>query len=157
MDAVSKVRELIEIMASNDLTEIEVEQPELRIKIRKSDPPAQYVAPMAYPQMQQADQPAALQAGQQAAEPAEPERDENLVEITSPMVGTFYRSSSPGAESYVGIGDEVESESVVCIIEAMKVMNEIKAEVEGRIAEILVQDAEPVEFGQVLFLVEPLA
>ena len=71
------------------------------------------------------------------------------------MVGTFYRASSPGADSYVTIGSEVEPDTVVCIIEAMKVMNEIKAEVSGTIVEILVQDTEPIEFGQVLFLVEP--
>jgi acetyl-CoA carboxylase biotin carboxyl carrier protein len=71
------------------------------------------------------------------------------------MVGTFYRSPRPGADSYVSIGSEVDPDTVVCIIEAMKVMNEIKAEVGGTIVEILVQDAEPVEFGQVLFLVEP--
>ncbi len=71
------------------------------------------------------------------------------------MVGTFYRSPSPGAEPYVSVGSEVEADTVVCIIEAMKVMNEIKAEVSGRIVEILVEDVEPVEYGQVLFLVEP--
>jgi acetyl-CoA carboxylase biotin carboxyl carrier protein len=83
------------------------------------------------------------------------EEAEKLIEVPSPMVGTFYRSSTPGSEPYVGIGSEVEPDTVVCIIEAMKVMNEIKAEVTGRIAEILVEDTEPIEFGQVLFLVEP--
>jgi acetyl-CoA carboxylase biotin carboxyl carrier protein len=92
---------------------------------------------------------------QEGAEGPPAEQDEGLEEITSPMVGTFYRSSSPGADAYVNKGSEVEPDTVVCIVEAMKVMNEIKAGVEGEIVEILVEDAEPVEFGQPLFQVRP--
>jgi len=156
MDAVQRVRELIQIMAEHDLAELEVEQPDLRIRITKHAP-VQYVPPgMNWAQLQQPPgyQPALEGPAAQKAE-ATAGRDENLAEITSPMVGTFYRASSPGADPYVNIGDLVEPDTVVCIIEAMKVMNEIKAEVSGKIVEILVQDAEPVEFGQVLFLVEP--
>lgn len=160
MDAVERVRQLIDIMSDNDLAEIEVEEPDLRIKLRKNVP-AQYMPPgfnfAPYPAV--APTPGehqALPAGAaQAGEAEEEAPSNNFIEIPSPMVGTFYRSSTPGTEPYVGIGSEVEPDSVVCIIEAMKVMNEIKAEVTGRIAEILVEDAEPIEFGQVLFLVEP--
>ncbi len=162
MDTVEKVRQLIAIMAEHDLAELEVEEPDLRVKIRKNVPP-QYLPPgMNYVQFQPAPVgqgfPPALQpsaeGGQQTAAAI---REEKLIEITSPMVGTFYRSPSPGADPYVTIGSEVEPDTVVCIIEAMKVMNEIKAEATGSIVEILVQDAEPIEFGQVLFLVEPEA
>jgi acetyl-CoA carboxylase biotin carboxyl carrier protein len=163
MDAVEQVRQLIEIMGKNDLEELEIEQPDLRVKIRKrtEKPAPQYFAPgfgmhqvHATPGYHPALQPGQAGAAAPEAEAAE-EVNDNLLEVTSPMVGTFYRSSTPDGEPYVGIGSEVTPDDVVCIIEAMKVMNEIKAEVEGRIVEILVQDTEPVEFGQVLFLVEP--
>jgi len=155
MDAVERVRQLIDIMAQNDLAEIEVEEPDLRIKLRKNVP-VQYTPPgLAFPPLQapHGAHPA-LQAPDEGEEPV-PARDETLIEITSPMVGTFYRSSSPGADAYVSIGTEVDPDTVVCIIEAMKVMNEMKAEVAGTVVEILVEDGEPVEFGQVLFLLEP--
>lgn len=157
MDTVERVRQLIQIMAENDLAELEVEEPELRIRLRKNLP-VQYVPPgLDYTQLQQPpgfrpalQTPAEADSGAQA-----PPKEEKLVEIASPMVGTFYRASSPGADPYVTIGSEVDPDTVVCIIEAMKVMNEIKAEVTGTIVEILVQDVEPIEFGQVLFLVAP--
>ncbi|MBI4413864.1 MAG: acetyl-CoA carboxylase biotin carboxyl carrier protein, partial [candidate division NC10 bacterium] len=85
-----------------------------------------------------------------------PARAENLVTIESPMVGTFYRAPAPGAEPYVKEGQVVEKGSVLCIIEAMKLMNEIEAEVKGRVVSVLVENAQPVEYGQPLFLVEPL-
>ena len=156
MDAVEKVRELIEIMRENDLAELEMEQPELRVRIRKSDPPAQnyFAAPMNFAGVPQPG--AAAPALAAPGEGPDSEQDDAFVEITSPMVGTFYRSPSHGADPYVHRGEDVDAESVVCIIEAMKVMNEIKAEVEGKVVEVLVQDGEPVEFGQVLFLVEPI-
>jgi acetyl-CoA carboxylase biotin carboxyl carrier protein len=159
MDAVERVRQLIEIMARNDLAELEVEEPDLRIKLVKNVP-VQYAPPgFAFPHLQPPQGgpggQAALQAPGEEGEASG--RDEALIEITSPMVGTFYRSSSPGADPYVGIGTEVEPDTVVCIIEAMKVMNEMKAEVSGTVVEILVEDGEPIEFGQVLFLLEPIA
>ncbi|MFO7955958.1 MAG: acetyl-CoA carboxylase biotin carboxyl carrier protein [Candidatus Brocadiia bacterium] len=156
MEAVERIRELIQIMADHDLAEIEVEEPDLRVKIRKSVP-VQYPPPgVAAHQLPQppAYHPA-LQSPAETEEEGPPPQDENLVEITSPMVGTFFRAANPGADPYVSVGAEVDEDSVVCIIEAMKVMNEIKAEVTGTIVEILVQDTEPVEYGQVLFLVEP--
>ena len=160
MDVLEQVRKLIALMVENDLAEIEVEQPDLRIKIRKLQPPAPqyFAAPIAFdPSQQMAGyQPALGGPPADASRQVEAQdRDGDLTEITSPMVGTFYRAASHGADPYVSIGSEVDGEAVVCIIEAMKVMNEIRAEAEGKIAEILVQDGEAVEFGQVLFLVEP--
>jgi acetyl-CoA carboxylase biotin carboxyl carrier protein len=158
MDAVERVRQLLEIMADHDLAELEVEEPDLRVKIRKNLP-TQYLPPG----LNLADLPRAPGVHHAPQLPAEAEQspeetapEEKLVEVSSPMVGTFYRSSRPAADPYVTIGTQVEPDTVICIIEAMKVMNEIKAEVSGTIVEILVEDAEPVEFGQVLFLVEPL-
>jgi acetyl-CoA carboxylase biotin carboxyl carrier protein len=86
----------------------------------------------------------------------EAEREENLLEVTSPMVGTFYRAPAPDADPYVEIGTIVEVGQTVCIIEAMKLMNEIESEVKGRIVRILVENAQPVEFGQKLFLLSPV-
>jgi acetyl-CoA carboxylase biotin carboxyl carrier protein len=159
MDAVERVRQLIAIMADHDLAELEVEEGDLRVKIRKNVPP-EYLPPgflpMRHPSAAGLGPQAALQApGEAEARAAEQAKRDSLLEITAAMVGTFYRAPSAGAEPYVSIGSQVEEETVVCIIEAMKVMNEIKAEVKGTIVEILVQDAEPVEYGQVLFLVEP--
>jgi len=156
MDTVERVRQLIQIMAEHDLAEIEVEEPELRVKLRKHLPPQYLPAGLNYAQVPQAQGfPPALQSPEQAEKDSgAASKEEKLLEITSPMVGTFYRAPSPGAEPYVTIGSRVEPDTVVCIIEAMKVMNEIKAELSGTIVEILVQDAEPIEFGQVLFLVE---
>ncbi|NLW49274.1 MAG: acetyl-CoA carboxylase biotin carboxyl carrier protein [Candidatus Brocadiaceae bacterium] len=161
MDAVERVRQLIEIMSSNDLAELEVDEPDLRIKLRRNVPiqysPPPGLAYAALPPQGSVPPQTALQVPGLGGEPGGPVHDNTLLEITSPMVGTFYRSSSPGAEPYVSIGTEVDPETVVCIIEAMKVMNEMKAEVPGTVVEILVEDGEPVEFGQVLFLLEPIA
>lgn len=157
MDAVERVRQLIEIMAEHDLAEIEVEEPDLRIKIRKNLP-IQYLPPgLNYTQLQQP--PVAHPALQMPVEAerssAALDQEEKLLEIASPMVGTFYRASSPGADSYVSIGSEVGPDTVVCIIEAMKVMNELKAGVVGTIHRVLVENGTPVEYGQPLFEVVP--
>ena len=138
-----EIKELIELMTLNDLAEIEIEQEGSRIKLKKgSDAPVYYPAPSA-----QAALPAAPTAG--AAAPSEPEPCGH--EILSPMVGTFYSAASPESAAYVEEGTEVSEESVVCIIEAMKVMNEIKAETKGVIAEILAENGKPVQYGQPLF------
>jgi acetyl-CoA carboxylase biotin carboxyl carrier protein len=164
MDILQRVKELIGIMTSNDLSELEVEQPEFKIRIRKTPPPAYPPPPFMHPGHSAVPWAAseagrALQAGQGAqsvpAGPPVTPGQEGLTEVTSPMVGTFYRSSTPGSGAYVDEGSTVEPDTVVCIIEAMKVMNEIKAEVSGEIVEVCVEDTEPVEFGQVLFRVRP--
>jgi len=159
MDITEKIRQLVALMEEKGLAELEVEEPELRVKIRTNvafQQPTKHVV-TTVPQVGPAA--AAAQAGatpqQTAEEKAAEDEDDKLLKIKSPMVGTFYRAPSEGAEPYVTVGAVVEPESVVCIIEAMKVMNEIKAELSGEIVEILVQNAEPVEYGQVLFLVKP--
>jgi len=156
MDLMDRVAQLVEVMRENDLAEIEIQERDLRIKLRRSQP-VQYLPAGVSPSFLQqgAAVHPALAPAEGAAEGLAPAKQEDLAEITSPMVGTFYRASGAGAEPYVTFGSVVEADTVVCIIEAMKVMNEIKAEVCGEIVEILVQDAEPVEFGQVLFLVRP--
>ena len=111
--------------------------------------PAAAAAPVAAPVATAAPAPATSAAAPAAAPVAEGP------EVKSPMIGTFYRKPSPDADSYVEVGSVVEPDTVVCIIEAMKVMNEIKAEVKGTIAEVLVEDGKPVEYGQALFRIEP--
>lgn len=154
---IKDIKRIIELMKENELNEFELAEEGFRITIRRrmgGDSQvvvAQPSAPMIIPA---AAAPAAAAAAQAPA-PAPAPAPSNLIEIKSPMVGTFYRASSPEAEPFSSLGKEVDEESVVCIVEAMKVMNEIKAEVKGTIRKILVENATPVEFGQPLFLVEP--
>jgi acetyl-CoA carboxylase biotin carboxyl carrier protein len=108
--------------------------------------PAQPAAPAA---------PAASTAPAPAEETPKQEEANNYLEIKSPMVGTFYRSAAPEKPAFVKVGDSVTADSNLCLIEAMKLFNEVKSEVEGRIVKVMVEDASPVEYGQVLFLVEP--
>jgi acetyl-CoA carboxylase biotin carboxyl carrier protein len=137
--------ELIELMNKNDLAELEIEEEGCRIRLRKAERPA--------------DRPVIISAPVASGQATGPQASEqppahDFAEIKSPMVGTFYRAPSPDADALVDTADAVTEESVVCIIEAMKVMNEIKAECVGVIKEILVADGEPVEYGQPLFLVD---
>ena len=140
-----EVLKLLELMETHKLDEIEVEQGGVRIRLKKGGPPpvAQVIAAPA-----PAPHPAAAAA---AAKPAEVDKD--LAQIVSPMVGTFYRAASPDAEPFVNDGDRITAEQVVCIIEAMKVMNEIKAEIEGEIVSVLVENGESVEYGQPLMTI----
>lgn len=145
-----EIKELIALMNENNLTEIEVEKEGMRIKLhRGNDEPV--IAP----------QPVIMER-EQAPHPkdkdAKSEAEEKIIgiEIKSPMVGTFYRAPAPDAAPFVNKGDTIQPGQVICIIEAMKLMNEIKAEVRGRIKEVPVENAEPVEFGQTLFLIEPI-
>ena len=143
-------------MKKNSITEFELERQDSKIRLKRGSnggaPIVQYDEPMmtagAVPVL-----PAVAVASPPAAAAPVPPTGE--IEIKSPMIGTFYRAPSPEAASYVEIGTEINPESVVCIIEAMKVMNEIKAEVKGVITQVLVENAKPVEFGQPLFKVRP--
>ncbi|MCC5846488.1 MAG: acetyl-CoA carboxylase biotin carboxyl carrier protein [Verrucomicrobia bacterium] len=147
------LKKIIELVKENDIMELELQDGDFRLatKLRGNDPV--YVTTSAAPQAPSASPaPSAPQASGGEMPPA-PKVD--APSIKSPMVGTFYRSSSPDADPFVKAGDLVEADSTVCIIEAMKVMNEIKAEVTGRITKILVENAEAVEFGQPLFEIEP--
>lgn len=146
-----KIRELIEIMKANDLLEVEIKHGDDKIFLKRCLPqqPTVGAVPMVGPQ-------AATPAGAESlSRPRAPQQQENLVEIKSPIVGTFYATPSPDSEPYVEVGSHVTPQTVVCVIEAMKVMNEIKAETGGTIVEILVTNGQAIEYGQVLFRVRP--
>ena len=142
---IKEIKDIINLMNENGLAELEIEKDGMRIRLKKSgtgfEKAIEFVPQQAIPQ--------APQETKSAKEAAK-----NTIEIKAPMVGTFYRSPSPEAAAYVNIGDNIDVGQVLCIIEAMKLMNEIKSEVRGRIIDIHVENAEPVEFGQVLFVIE---
>ena len=174
-----QIKELITVMRKNKIKEIDLEQEGSKVRIVSSEraprkpepapaapPSVTYFAP---PQMSESHHPAhpaplpepapaapAETTAPPAAEPVEAREEEDKgIEIHSPMVGTFYRAPSPDAPPYTEVGTVINDETVLCIVEAMKLMNEIKAEMRGKILKILVENAQPVEFGQPLFLVEP--
>jgi len=157
-----QIQELIKLVNESNLGEVTIEQKEFKISIKaKEEQVTQIVAssmPSApvYSQMPQAAPQAALpQASAAPAAPQAAATSGNTVTIKSPMIGTFYRRPSPDKPNFVEVGAEVEPGKVVCIIEAMKLFNEIESEVKGKIVKILVEDASPVEYDQPLFLVEP--
>jgi len=156
---ISEIKKVVRLMKENDLSEFALEEENFKLELKRAgDHVAQVIAA---PQMVAAAPAAAPAAAAPAApapaaEAAAPSAaDEGLVEITSPMVGTFYRSPSPDSDNFVDTGAQISTDSVVCIVEAMKVMNEIKADVKGTIKKILVDNATPVQFGEPLFLVDP--
>ena len=143
-----EIKDIINLMNENDLTEIEVEREGMKIKIKRgsldmpitSRPVGNYHIEQSPPKNNEA---------------AAPVVNSNRKEIKSPMVGTFYRAPSPDSPPFIELGQIVEVGQVVCIVEAMKLMNEVKSEVRGKITEVPVENAQPVEFGQTLFAVEP--
>lgn len=141
------LEQICKLMQANDLNTVDVRDGERRIILKRGAPEYVAVAPAPVPNPAPAATPAA---------PAAPV-DENagLVPIKSPMVGTFYAAPAPDAKPFVGVGTHVDEDTDVCVIEAMKVFNNIKAETQGTIAKILVENGQPVEFGQTLFLVKP--
>ena len=147
---VKKIRRLVQLMKDHDLAEIDLEQGEQRIRLRRGGevvyqtPPLQAQPPL----------PAAGAESKVEDSAAAAAGDSQLAVIKSPIVGTFYTSSGPDSDPFVKVGDHVGSESTVCIIEAMKVFNEIPAEVSGKVAAVLVANGDPVEFGQPLFKVD---
>jgi acetyl-CoA carboxylase biotin carboxyl carrier protein len=151
------LKKIVTIMNRAQLTELNIEQDGIKIHLRKGLSgellPPVVTAIAAQPQVSAAPAAPVAAPAAPAPEPA-PAVDANLHTITSPMVGTFYRSPAPDASPFVSEGSVVEESSVVCIVEAMKLMNEIKAEVRGTIRKILVENAQAIEFGQPLFLVE---
>ena len=159
-----ELRELITLMRDNGLAELELEREEFRVRLRRDAvaQPVQYaetppVAPAPAPA------PAPVPASAASSGPAHPgtqattaaSQDQDLHIIPSPIVGTFYRSPSPNADPFVKIGSNVEQDTVVCIIEAMKLMNEIQAESSGEVVKIYVENGQPVEYGQPLFGIKP--
>ena len=157
-----QIQELIKIINKSNIGEISIEEKDFRITIRQKEDPAPVYANTAQvsqpaPTLQQPAPPMSLPStGQPTIPPVvDAKPADNLVTIKSPMIGTFYRSSSPDKPAFVTVGDEVAVGKTVCIIEAMKLFNEIESEVSGKIIKVLVDDASPVEFDQPLFLVDP--
>ncbi len=152
-----RLKQLLALMDEGSLTEIEYETEEARIRMSRQQDSGTVVmagAPMGMPMAAPAA-PAPAAAPAAPAAPAEPAEDPSLTAFPAPMVGTFYRSPNPEAGPYVSVGDQVGPDTVLCILEAMKVMNEIKAEASGEIVAILVENGEPVEYGQPLFKIRP--
>lgn len=163
----SEIQELIKFVAKSGVSEVEIEDKDFKITIktppykRGNQPTVEVIRQeVVQPQQQQQVQQAPAAQAQPQAAPAvpakeEPSEDANYVTIKSPMIGTFYRKPSPDKPNFVSVGDEVKNETVVCVIEAMKLFNEIEAEISGKIVKILVDDGSPVEYDQPLFLVDP--
>ena len=167
-----EIHDLIKLVNRLDLTEFKMRDGEFEVAIRTKHygkSPKGDVAnavPVVAAPIQQVQAPVAAPAPAPAAEPAAPapaadaadggsEDAGNYVEVKSPIVGTFYRSASPDKPAYIKVGDTIEVGSVVCIVEAMKLFNEIESEVSGKVVKVLVEDASPVEYDQPLFLVDP--
>jgi acetyl-CoA carboxylase biotin carboxyl carrier protein len=153
-----EIQELINFLSESGLEEVNIETDDFKVSIKRSaeqhviaSAPAPQAAPAPAPAPQAAPAPAADGGGSGSA----PASDSNLVEIKSPMIGTFYRSANPESPAFVEIGSSVKAGDPVCIIEAMKLFNEIESEVSGKIVKVLVDNAQPVEYDQPLFLVDP--
>ena len=151
---IRKIKKLIELVEESDISEIEIVEGEESVRINRGGGAVQMSAPVMMPQPA-APAPAAALAAAPAAPAAAPAEDAPPGDaFTSPMVGTFYRASSPGAKPFVEVGDSVSAGSTLCIIEAMKILNQIEAEKSGTVRAILVEDGQPVEFGEALFVIE---
>ncbi len=154
----TEIQDLIKFVAKQKVTEVEIEKKDFKITI-KAEKEEVHIAHVAAPAPVQVAAPAAPAPVAAPAAPAAPakeaEENNNYITIKSPMIGTFYRSSSPEADSFVNVGDTIKPGDVLCIVEAMKLFNEIEAEVSGKIVKVLVDDASPIEFDQPLFLIEP--
>jgi acetyl-CoA carboxylase biotin carboxyl carrier protein len=145
---IRKVKKLIELLEESGIAEIEIKEGEEAVRISRM-PTGPYAHPAPAPIMMAP--PAAIAAPVEAP-PAKPRANEHVV--TAPMVGTFYAAPTPGAKAFVDIGDEVKVGQVLCIIEAMKMMNQIEADKSGKVTSIMAQNGDPVEFGQPLFVIE---
>lgn len=145
-----EIEDLVEVLNRYHLTELEFEKKGVRIRIRRDHVPASF---------QQVDVSRTVDAGSSPDRPAPLLSSEpaHFLTVTSPIVGTFYRSPSPDTDPYVEEGDIVKKGQVLCIVEAMKLMNEIEAETDGKVVKILVESTTPVEFGQPLYLIDPLS
>ncbi len=158
-----QIQELIKTINKSNISELSIEEGEFKIVIKQElAAPAQYVSmpQVSMPMQQQAPQqaaPAPQPAAAPATEkPAAPVAASNTTTIKSPMIGTFYRSPSPDKPVFVNVGDEIKAGQVLCIIEAMKLFNEIESEVSGRLVKVVADDSSPVEYDQPLFIIEPM-
>ena len=160
-----QIQELIKIINKSNISELNIEEGDFKITIKQALADTQYVAvpqqmqqmmPQMAPQQQAPQQQSApASAAPQPAQAPVAGGNDKLVTIKSPMIGTFYRSAGPEKPSFVNVGDEIKQGDVICIIEAMKLFNEIESEISGTIVKVLVDDASPIEYDQPLFLVEP--
>jgi len=152
------IQNLIKFVAKSGANEVKLEMEDIKITIKtgpgKTETTILQQSPIGVPQM---SMPQAAPVSKEPVSTAKASKEENLkyVEITSPIIGTFYRKPSPDKPTFVEVGDTVNPDSVVCMVEAMKLFNEIEAEVSGKIVKVLIEDGTPVEFGQPLFLVDP--
>jgi acetyl-CoA carboxylase biotin carboxyl carrier protein len=144
-----EIRRLADLLREYGLSEVEVEREGVRVRLRREPPPVAAAGPAG------AASPAVAIPAAGAAAPVTGASEAHLLTIEAPMVGTFYRAPSPDAQPFVRDGERVKKGQVVCIIEAMKLMNEIESKVAGRVVKVLVENAQPVEYGQPLFLLEP--
>ncbi|BAQ66648.1 acetyl-CoA carboxylase biotin carboxyl carrier protein [Geminocystis sp. NIES-3709] len=159
----NQLRDFIEAIAKTDITELAIKEGDFELTLQKTNPhssvPIYTISPPPSITPPITEPPNVLENGNTPNitidKPSSPKKGDNWIEITSPMVGTFYRASAPGESPFVETGDRISHGQVVCIIEAMKLMNEIEAETSGQVMEILVENGEPVEYGQTLMLIAP--
>jgi acetyl-CoA carboxylase biotin carboxyl carrier protein len=153
---IKQIQELVKLVNKSNIGELSIEKNDFKITIKqKKQPVPQFASPVQQVQQPQQILPQSTSPATVKSSETTNAKTDNLLTIKSPMIGTFYRQSGPGKPIFVNVGDEVEEGQVVCIIEAMKLFNEIESEVAGKIVKVLVEDASPVEFDQPLFLVEP--
>jgi acetyl-CoA carboxylase biotin carboxyl carrier protein len=150
-EELKKIKDIVELMIANDLVEVEIVEGDNKVHIKRPN----HTAVAMMPQQMYSQMPVMQAAPASASAPQATAEDTGLIDVKSPIVGTFYAAPSPDAEPYIKVGSDVNTETVVCIIEAMKVMNEIKAETTGTIAKIMVANGQAVEYGQLLFKVRP--
>jgi len=150
---IKEIKEMINLMNENNLMELEIEKDGMRIRLKKT---VSGMEGLSAPMVIEKERIAEAQRIQGYLAPATNETRSLAVEIKAPMVGTFYRSSTPETPPFVEVGQVIEPGQVICIIEAMKLMNEIKSEIKGKVMEVLVDNAEPVEYGQSMFFIEPV-
>ena len=158
---IKQIQDLIRFVAKSGVNEVSLEQDDFKITIKTNQAPTYVTASVPAAQQVHEQQALAVSAAPAlAAEPAAPAApaadNSKYITIKSPMIGTFYRSASPDKPLFVNVGDEIKEGQVICIIEAMKLFNEIESEMSGRIVKVLVDNASPVEYDQPLFLVEPV-
>ena len=157
---IKQIQELVKLINKTNIGEITIEEEGVKITVKQKKDPVQHIvagsaAPVYSAPAASAPTPPSTATAPPPAKAAEAPKADNLITIKSPMIGTFYRQSGPGKPIFASVGDEVTVGKVVCIIEAMKLFNEIESEVKGTIVKVLVEDASPVEYDQPLFLVEP--
>jgi acetyl-CoA carboxylase biotin carboxyl carrier protein len=153
------IKQILDLVKAHDLAEFELERDGLKVRIRKAGAEVAYAAPALPPPSPAAPPPAPVVVAQTASPSAGPSLTDapelvNLAVIKSPIVGTFYRASEPGAPAFVEVGDTVKKGQVLCIIEAMKLMNEIESDCDGEVAAIYIENGKPVQFGERLFAVK---